>query len=103
VIDVAYFVGRERNLTGDIVWDVHLAVTWIQFHSVLRRPVEHRNQICFDMSDSGVLQMLVGQEWNEVIPEDAADHCRHNGAAKLLLNVSKFIHKHPIVLLNLWM
>ena len=35
MIYVADFIGRERNLAGDIVRDVHLAVTRIQLHAIL--------------------------------------------------------------------
>ena len=35
MIDVRDFIRRERNLAGDIVRDVHLAVTRIQLHAIL--------------------------------------------------------------------
>jgi hypothetical protein len=36
VVDVADFIRSQRNLRWDIVWYIHLAITWIQFYTVLR-------------------------------------------------------------------
>jgi hypothetical protein len=55
------------------------------------------------MSDGGVLQTLVSQEWNEMIPKDAADHGGHDGATELVFNVIQLVHQHAVVLFNLWM
>lgn len=38
-----------------------------------------------------------------MIPEHAADHCRHDGATELVFNIAQLIHQHSIVLLNLRM
>jgi hypothetical protein len=55
------------------------------------------------MSNGGVLQTLVSQERNEMIPKDATDHRGHDGATKLLLDVLQLIDKHTVVLLDLRM
>ena len=103
MIDVRDFIRRERNLAGDIVRDVNLAVTWIQFHSVLRRPVQNRNQVRLHMSDGGILQSLVCEEWHKVVPEHAADHSGHNGTTKLPLDALQLVDQHTVVLLYLRM
>ena len=101
MIDVAYFVWCERNLAGDIVRDVHLAVTRIQLHAILGRPVEHRNQVGLHMSDGGILQSLVCEERHKMVPEHAADHGGHDGATELSLDVLQLVDQHTIVLLDL--
>ena len=55
------------------------------------------------MADGGVLQTLVSQERNEMIPKDATNHRRHNSTTKLVFNVTQLVHQHAVVLFNLWM
>jgi hypothetical protein len=55
------------------------------------------------MADCRVFETLICEKWNEVIPEDAADHRWHDGTAKLLLDTLHLINQHPIILFNLWM
>ena len=101
VIDVRDFIRSERNLAGDIVRYINLAVTRIQFHSVLRRPVQHGNQVGFDVAYGRILQSLVCEERHKVVPEHAADHGGHDGATELPLDVLQLVDQHTIILFNL--
>ena len=103
MIDVADFIRRQRNFAGYVIGNIDFTIARVQLYSVLRRPVEHRNQVRFHMSYGRILQSLFCEKRYEMVPEHAADHGRHDGATELPLDILQLVDQHTIVLLNLRM